>query len=56
MAKPNEPKPKLKAQSLVAYPDEIKRWKAKAEADNRRLGSWLRLRVLEGEKQQESKT
>ena len=52
MTKPNE---KLKPVSLAAYPAEIERWKAAAKADSRPLAQWLRLRVLEAEKQQESK-
>lgn len=39
-------KAKLIPVSVTGFPEEIEIWKRKAEADNRSLSSWLRLRLL----------
>lgn len=39
-------KAKLIPVSVTGFPDEVESWKRRADADNRSLSSWLRLRLL----------
>lgn len=50
--RPNEGH-KMIMRGIAAYPEEFERWQVRAEAEQRSLSNWIRMRLLQAEARDE---